>query len=319
MRKLFQFSTGALTGATGILALKSYALYQQDLDAAYRRIQQESAMIDTSSGPINFGNAGEGAPVLIVHGAGGGFDQALHTTKILGHGFRWIAPSRFGYLGTIHPEDASPQAQADAHAALLDALGIERVPVIGLSAGGPSALQFALRHPERCSGLVMVAAVSQAMIDVASNAAVMEKIFNALLVSDWLIWLSLQIAIHKIRPPLGVPAKVIREMDTTDSQWLKTLLMYQLPVQPRRAGLVNDLSQIYQLDIFPLEQINCPTLVIHAKDDSLVPIKHGYFTAEHIPHAHLVELPSGGHLLIGQRERVKSEVEGFLSQFVRNQ
>lgn len=107
-------------------------------------------------------------------------------------------------------------------------------------------------------------------------------------------------------------------MNDIDSEWLKTLLMYQLPVQPRRAGLVNDFSQIYKLDIFPIDQIRCPTLVIHAKDDSLVPIKQGHFTAEHIPDAHMVELPSGGHLLLGQRERIKAEVEAFLSKVTRD-
>ncbi|MFN2152958.1 MAG: hypothetical protein ACK2T5_15240, partial [Anaerolineales bacterium] len=112
MRKFFQFSTGLLTGATGALALKSYDLYKQDLDAAYRRVQQESEMIETFAGPINLGSAGKGPPVLIVHGAGGGFDQSLHTSHIFGKDYQWIAPSRFGYLGTIQHEIASPQAQA---------------------------------------------------------------------------------------------------------------------------------------------------------------------------------------------------------------
>ena len=319
MRKLVQFAAGALTGASTVLALKSYPQYKEDLRTAYQRIQTESQTIETVVGPINYASTGEGLPVLLLHGAGGGYDQSLHTAPILGKGFQWIAPSRFGYLGTILPEDASPEAQADAYIALLDVLKIERIPVVGMSAGGPSALQFALRHPERCSGLVMVAAVSFAMIDVASNPEVMEKIFDSLLFSDWLIWLGLQLAIHKIRPPLGVPAKIIQQLNAADDAWLKTLLMYQLPVQPRRSGLVNDLSQIYQLDIFPLEQINIPTLVIHAKDDSLVSIKHGRYTAEHIPQACLVELPSGGHLLLGQRIRVRTEVETFLRKAVQDQ
>jgi pimeloyl-ACP methyl ester carboxylesterase len=290
MGKLNQFAAGLLTGTVSMLALKSYPLYKRDLRAAYQRVRTESLNVETSVGRINYGITGTGPPALVIHGAGGGFDQSLHTTQILGEGFRWIAPSRFGYLGTVLPEDASPAAQADAHAALLDALKIERIPIIGLSAGGPSSLQFALRHPERCSGLVMVAAISQAMIDVASNPEVMEKIFDGLLISDWLIWLGLQLAIHKIRPPLGVPAKLIRQINTTDHIWLKNILMYQLPVQPRRAGLVNDFTQIYQLDIFPLEQIKTPTLVIHAKDDSLVPIKPGRFSADHISNARMVEL-----------------------------
>ena len=45
----------------------------------------------------------EGPPVLVIHGAGGGFDQALHTAQMFGSGFQWVAPSRFGYLGTPLP------------------------------------------------------------------------------------------------------------------------------------------------------------------------------------------------------------------------
>src|SRR5262249_61340482 len=69
--------------------------------------------------------------------------------------FRIIAPPRFGYLRTPVPADASNMAQVDAHACLLDALKLDRVAVLGASAGAPSAMQFCLRHVERCSALVL--------------------------------------------------------------------------------------------------------------------------------------------------------------------
>ena len=98
-----------------------------------------------------------GAPLLVVHGAGGGFDQGLEFAGSLPRrGFRVIAMSRFGYLRTPLPDDASPIAQADAHACLLDALGIERTAIMGGSAGAPSAMQFAIRHPDRCNALVLL-------------------------------------------------------------------------------------------------------------------------------------------------------------------
>src|SRR5690606_29432661 len=70
--------------------------------------------------------------------------------------WRLIAPSRFGYLRTPLPADDSPVAQADAHVALLDSLGIDRVVAFGVSAGTRSALELALRHPERVAALVLV-------------------------------------------------------------------------------------------------------------------------------------------------------------------
>jgi pimeloyl-ACP methyl ester carboxylesterase len=134
------------------------------------------------------------------------------------------------------------------------------------------------------------------------------------LFSDWPVWLGLQLTIRKIQPPMGVPMKVIKQIDPEDDAWLQTLLSYVLPVQPRREGLLNDLRTVIRLDVFPLDQIQAPTLVIHTQDDTLVSIKHGRFSAEHIPGARLVELPSGGHLLIGQRERIRAEVESFLKE-----
>src|SRR4029079_14342082 len=70
--------------------------------------------------------------------------------------FKVIAVSRFGYLGTPLPNDASAKAQADAHLCLLNAVGIERVSVVGCSAGAPSAMQFAIRHPDRTAALFLL-------------------------------------------------------------------------------------------------------------------------------------------------------------------
>src|SRR5262249_25960266 len=116
-----------------------------------------SLLAQTPCGPIEYAIAGEGAPVLVVHGAGGGIDQGMDAAKgLAAAGFRVVAVSRLGYLRTPLPATASPEPQADAHACLLDALGIGRAAVIGASAGAPSSMQFALRHPQRCSALVLL-------------------------------------------------------------------------------------------------------------------------------------------------------------------
>jgi 2-hydroxy-6-oxonona-2,4-dienedioate hydrolase len=61
----------------------------------------------------------------MIHGSGGGHDQGMAWARpLVQQGVRVIAMSRFGYLRTPRPADASPEAQADAHACLLDALGI---------------------------------------------------------------------------------------------------------------------------------------------------------------------------------------------------
>lgn len=134
-----------------------YMSYQHDISAARERISSGSKVIDTACGQIEYADIGEGAPVLVIHGAGGGFDQGLMAAHDwIGDGYRFIAPSRFGYLGTPLPLNATPVAQADAHACLLDALSIKRAAVVAASAGALSAVPLAIRHPDYVSAMVLL-------------------------------------------------------------------------------------------------------------------------------------------------------------------
>lgn len=131
---------GLLT--SGLTDLVS-ASYQRDIHQARERISAGSQIVETPCGPIEYAVAGSGPPVLVVHGAGGGYDQGLDFSRALvPSGLRVIPMSRFGYLHTPLPADASAAAQADAHACLLDALNISRAAVIGASAGAPSSMQL---------------------------------------------------------------------------------------------------------------------------------------------------------------------------------
>ena len=148
------FSLSALPGAVaagGGLAWS--ALRRRRRGARPGRHRQHHA--PTRHGVMEYAVAGEGPPVLMIHGTGGGFDQGLlFARRLVAAGYRVIAPSRFGYLRSALPADPSSEDQADAFVDLLDALGIDRVPVVGGSAGALSAIAFALRHPDRCTALV---------------------------------------------------------------------------------------------------------------------------------------------------------------------
>ena len=76
----------------------------------------------------------------------------------IGDGYSSVAPSRFGYFGTALPRRATPIDQADAHLCLLDHVQIERAVAVGYSAGSASAIQLALRHPDRLYALILIAA-----------------------------------------------------------------------------------------------------------------------------------------------------------------
>ncbi|MCU0903509.1 MAG: alpha/beta hydrolase, partial [Tabrizicola sp.] len=126
--------------------------FTTDIAAARARVSQGSTLIDTPCGPIEYQAAGEGPVLLAVHGSGGGFDQGMaFAAPLIAQGIRVVAPSRFGYLRTPMPADGSAAAQADAFVCLMDALKIDKAAVMGGSAGALSALQMAIRHPDRVS------------------------------------------------------------------------------------------------------------------------------------------------------------------------
>jgi 2-hydroxy-6-oxonona-2,4-dienedioate hydrolase len=104
--------------------------FSLDVALATASAAQGGVLMPTRCGPIEHQEAGAGVPLLVVQGSGGGHDQGMAFAGTLAqHGVRVIAMSRFGYLGTPMPADASAAAQADSHVCLLDALGIGREDV----------------------------------------------------------------------------------------------------------------------------------------------------------------------------------------------
>ena len=296
----------------------TYATYHRDIRAARARVAIGSWMAQTRCGPIEYAVMGEGPPALIVHGAGGGYDQGLDFGEPLAkRGLRIIAMSRFGYLRTPLPRDASAAAQADAHACLLDTLGIPRAAIIGASAGAPSAMQFALRHPDRCSALVLV--VPAAYVPRPGGAPPMktpswtEFLFDTALRSDFLFWVAPRISRPTlIRAILATPPAVVENASAAEQARVAAVLEHILPVAPRRIGLLNDAAVTSSLQRYELERIAAPTLAISVADDLFGTFDAARYTAEHVPRARFIGYPSGGHLFVGHEEDVVSEIAAFL-------
>ena len=303
-----------------VLSALVYTNYQSDIHQARERISVGSQLVETSCGPIEYAVTGNGPPLLVVHGAGGGFDQGLDFSEALVRsGFRVIAMSRFGYLRTPLPADASAHAQADAHACLLDALNIRRAAVVGASAGAPSSMQFALRHPERTAALVLL--VPAAYVPRPGGAPPMQTpagnkfFFDTVLRSDFLFWAAPRLARQTvIRAILATPPAVVENASADERARVAQVIERILPISPRRLGLLNDTAVISSLPRYELERIAVPTLILSVADDLYGTFDGARYSAEHIPRARFIGYPSGGHLWVGHQKEVIFEIASFLKQ-----
>jgi len=303
---------------TGVVAVLTTLSYQRDVRSAYARINGGSVVAETPCGQIEYAIAGQGTPVLIVHGSGGGFDQGLLVLEpLLRPGLQLIAMSRFGYLRTPLPQDATAQAQADAHACLLDALGIDRAAIIGASAGAPSTLQFSLRHPERVSAMVLLVPATYAPRPDDAPALITpsgtEFLFDTALKSDFLFWVAPKVARTSVlRAILATPPELLREASAQERARVDAMIEHILPVRPRRQGLINDAAVTSRLTRYELEWIVAPTLIFGLEDDLFGTHDAALYSAEHIPGARFVSYPDGGHVWVGRQDVIMRELADFL-------
>lgn len=292
--------------------------YRREIGAERRRVSTGSQVIETACGRVEFGEMGAGPPVLVIHGAGGGFDQGLEfAAPLAARGFRVIAVSRFGYLRTPLPEDASPGAQADAHACLLDALRIGRAHVIGASAGAPSAMQFGLRHPDKCASLVLLFPLAYAPrpegAAVPTPSAFVFPLMAALLRWDFLYWAATRLLRQTlIRTILATPIADFRAAPPEEQARALEIMRHILPVSRRAKGIWNDARIGGSLRRYDLERLAAPTLLISAQDDLYGTFASARYTAEHLPDARFLGFATGGHLLLGHWQEAFEAVLAFL-------
>jgi pimeloyl-ACP methyl ester carboxylesterase len=193
---------------------------------------------------------------------------------------------------------ALDQRMDDARA-VMDAVGIERAALLGLSEGGPLAVLFAATYPKRCRALVLYGAFARfsSWIPTAEGLnALLEYIDRA-----WGTGRSLATFApsHQNDPAL-------------QKWWGRD---ERLGASPAAAlALMRMNSQIDISDI--LSSVHVPTLVIHITGDRTVNVEGGRFLAEHIPGARLLELPGEDHLFFIHQQtaaRITDAVEEFLT------
>jgi pimeloyl-ACP methyl ester carboxylesterase len=289
-----------------------------DTRRAYTRITGNSTIVPSPLGDIEFKRGGIGIPVLVIHGSGGGYDQgALIATAILGDGFDWIAPSRFGYLRSTFHERATFDDQAKAYAYLLDSLGLQKVAVLALSHGGPSALLFAIRYPERVSSLTLLSCGVASSSD-ASQAEANQKgdALTTIFKFEILYWLVRKFLRKYLMRLMGISDTVITSLTTKQRTLIDQVIDYMAPVSPRYAGVAFDNKAAMPNE--RIAAIRAPTLIVHATDDSLQLFHNAEYAAANISGSRLLSFNRGGHLLFAvELAAIQAEVRQFILAHVR--
>lgn len=294
-----------------ISLLIAFPIYKKQMNEANARINSHSGILETRFGKMEYAIHGQGKPVLLVHGAGGGFDQGLWLGRICLDGdYQFIAPSKFGYLNSDLPEEYSAKLQAEQYRILLDYLGIESVSIIGVSAGGPSSMQFANDFPERVEKLVLLSAVSMPPTS-SDKAPFYINIIQTIQKSDFGYWLFTKAFKTQILSMLGIPAADYHKFTPEQKKLANELLNVMHPMSLRYKGTIVD-GLIIQDFIVP-DNINVPTLVIHSKNDGLVNYSHAEYANQSIKGSKLILYEKGGHGVISELEEARKEISNFLN------
>lgn len=297
------FTLVAFTGmaAAMLKIMMGYRLWKQDI---LNNLQVNSRIANTSHGPIEYNIQGDrsGPIILISHGTPAGYDQSIAFASLFRRKhITTISISRPGYLRTPLTHNKTPEAQADLYAALLDKLAIQQVMMIGMSGGGPSALQFALRHPEHCSKLILLCAVTRSYDELGRIQALPP-----------LHYFVRQYLMRFISADIAYFLLAIR------ARWFHTPVSEQFYCSYacsdlRKAGYENDVTQLFHLQNIPLECIAMPTLLLHGNADTNVPIEYAKYAVAHIPNARLVIDEGGDHdFFMKHKERVIPLIEAFV-------
>lgn len=258
--------------------------------------------IQTSYGKVSYIDKGSGTPILICHGIFGGYDQGYSCFKHLTNQYRILVPSRFGYPGTTLPDASTVTDQAKQYLEFLDQLGLDKVYVLGTSAGGACAIRFAIEYPERVKGLILYCSgglpkVKPSETKIPSYNAVPKPLCNNL--------------------PLWMIGPILKKvMNCSAEDWLGVF-----PTNQRKDGVVNDgyhanRDLLVHYDEYKLEQLTIPVIAFHAKDDKLSNYDDMVHTISRLPNGTLISFETGGHMMTGNGPTVDKELESFI-QFHR--
>ncbi|WP_088831784.1 alpha/beta fold hydrolase [Paenibacillus tyrfis] len=251
---------------------------------------------------LEYSVAGEGEPILVMHGGHSNCYEEFGYEALIRQGYSLITPSRAGYGGTSKELGSSLTRACRAYNGLLDRLQLGKVHLLAVSAGGPSGIRFASLYPERIRTFTLQCAVTKAWLTPQ------DKEYR---VARLLFRPPAEEAVWKLLGRLNnrFPSFIFRQMAPSFSTLSRSEIVAKAGEGDWEAirrmnnrqrsghGFFIDLSQTGDIVPTELENVRCPALVLHSKNDRLVSLEHAFHAHRHLPQSELRLLDTWGHLI----------------------
>src|SRR5689334_14174150 len=269
-------------------------------DAHRRLLTLATGAADT----LHWESTGSGAPVLMIMGLGLSGGAWWRTVPVLARRLRVITFDNRGVgRSRAFSYAYTTAAMADDAATVLDAAGVERAHVYGLSLGGMVAQSLALRHPERVRSLVL-GATSPGGPRAVRAAPEVAAFFGRRLrmAPEEAAWESIPINYGercRAQHPERIEADVAQRLSHPFSE---------------RAYRAQLFAAAWHNAYGSLARIDVPTLVVHGALDRVIPVANAHLIAERIPGARLRVLEDAGHLYPTEEPRADAAIARFLAQ-----
>jgi len=274
-------------------------------------------IIQTKRGLVEYRTEGNGPVILVLNG---GHTNCMspfeHEDFFLENGYRLLIPSRPGYGKTPSASGKKAEEFAYTITSLLDVLKIDKVIVIGISAGGRTALHFAKNHPNRLTKLILESAViCETWPDLGTNIGSL-FIFNR--VSERMTWAAFRL-LGQIAPNFALKL-MMKALSSLDSQEVldcwnekerQSVLEFLLGSRSG-SGFIHDIKHTFEFD--KLNLITVPTLIIASSNDKSVSPQNSIKAAQQINGAELMMIPAESHLI--WFSKYKGEIENKITDFL---
>lgn len=274
-------------------------------------------VIQTKRGLVEYRIEGNGPVVLVLNGGHTNCNSPFeHENFFLENGYSLVIPSRPGYGKTPSSSGKTAEEFADTISSLLDALMIDKVIVIGISAAGRTALHFAKSYHNRLTKLILESAVTcEPWPDLGTRIGAL-FLFNRF--SERFIWAAFRqlgrfapnFALKIMLPALS-SLNAQEVINNWDEKERREVLEFLLACRSG-AGFLNDINHTF--DKFNL--ITVPTLIIASTNDRSVSPQNSIKAAQLINGAEILMIPAESHLI--WFSKYKTEIENKIADFILN-